>query len=71
MKNENKKQSVSKTVKILSLNDKQSDYEFWLTQSIEKRLETLETLRQQYINWKYDSQPGFQRVYRIIERSQS
>lgn len=62
---------VQKTLKIVSLNDKQSDYEFWLTQPIEKRLETLEMLRQQYINWKYDTQQRFQRVYRIIELSQS
>ncbi len=69
-KRENNK-LVQKTLKIVSLNDKQSDYEFWITQSIEKRLETLEMLRQQYINWKYDTQQGFQRVYRIIELSQS
>ncbi len=60
---------VQKTLKIVSLNDKQSDYEFWKTQSIEKRLETLEMLRQQYINWKYGTQQRFQRVYRIIELS--
>ena len=69
-KKENNK-LVQKTLKIVSLNDKQSDYKFWLTQSIEKRLETLEMLRQQYINWKYDTQQRFQRVYRIIELSQS
>lgn len=65
------KNSVRKTLKIVSLTDKQSDYQFWLTQSIEKRLETLEILRQQYINWKYDNQQRFQRVYRIVELSQS
>jgi len=71
MDNRENKNSVQKTLKIVSLSDKQSDYEFWLTQSIEKRLETLEMLRQQYINWKYDTQQRFQRVYKIIELSQS
>jgi len=71
MEKKENKNSVKKTLKIVSLNEKKTDYEFWLTQSIEKRLETLEMLRQQYINWKYDTQQRFQRIYRIIELSQS
>lgn len=71
MEIDNKENSVKKTLKIVSLKNKQSDYQFWITQSIEKRLETLEMLRLQYINWKYDTQQRFQRVYRIIELSQS
>ncbi len=58
-----------KSFRIIDLNNHETDFAFWQTQSIEKRLEALETLRTQYINWKYDTEQGFQRVYRIIERS--
>jgi hypothetical protein len=36
-----------------------------------ERLQAMETLRQQYINYKKDAQPGLQRVYRIIKQKQS
>ncbi len=58
------------TLKIVDLNSKENDFKFWQNQSIEKRLETLEQLRLQFIIWKYGSEQGFQRVYRIIELSQ-
>jgi len=57
------------TFKIIDLDSKENDFKFWQTQPIEKRLETLEELRIQHIIWKYGTEQGFQRVYRIIERS--
>lgn len=58
-----------KSFRIIKKSEVQSDFAFWQTQSYEKRLETLETIRQEYIRWKYGTQPGFQRVYTIIKRS--
>jgi len=55
-------------LKIIDLHSRQNDFFYWQTQSIEKRLETLELLRTQYMTWKYGTKPRFQRVYRIIER---
>jgi hypothetical protein len=52
-----------------NLKDQGNDFNFWQTQTIEKRLETLEDLRTQFITWKYGTEQGFQRIYRIIERS--
>ena len=57
------------TLKIVDLNSKENDFKFWQTQPIEKRLETLEQLRIQFIIWKYGSEQGFQRVYTITELS--
>jgi hypothetical protein len=34
-------------------------------------LEALEELRMQYIIWKYGTEQGFQRVYRIVELSEN
>ena len=55
--------------RIIDLKSNETDFAYWQTQSVEKRLEALETLRTQYIIWKYDTEQGFQRVYRIIERT--
>lgn len=60
---------MDKVLKIVKLKDNNTDFEFWKTQSYQKRLETIEILRQQYINYKKNVQPGFQRVYRIINKS--
>ena len=61
---------MEKSLKIVSLKDKQTDYAFWMTKSYQERLEALELLRQQYINFKGDAQQGLQRVCRITNRKQ-
>ncbi len=63
---------ISRTIdrnalKITDLYSKENDFKYWQTQPIEKRLETLEELRMQYIIWKYGTEQRFQRVYRITE----
>ena len=45
-----------------------NDYLFWSSQPYIKRLETVELIRKEYNTWKYDSEQGFQRVFRIIKR---
>lgn len=59
---------VIRTIKTVSLKNQPSDLEYWKGQPVEKRLEALEEMRNQYITWKYGSQQRFQRVYKIIER---
>jgi hypothetical protein len=59
---------MDKVVKIVSLNDKQSDYSFWLTKKISERLQAIEILRLQYINFNKNVQPRLQRVCRVINQ---
>lgn len=61
---------MEKNVKIISLKDKTSDYEFWLTKTEAERLEAIELLRNQYIQYSENVQQGFQRVCRIINQKQ-
>jgi len=61
---------MEKSLKILHLKDKQTDFSFWMSKSDNDRLETIEILRQQYINFKKDVQPRLQRVYRITNQKQ-
>jgi len=57
------------TVKKIKLTDEKSDYRYWVNQPVEVRLETLEAIREEYNNWKFHDQPGFQRIYRVIKQT--
>jgi hypothetical protein len=59
---------IAKTIRIIKKDEEKSDYLFWKTQSYEARLQTLEQIREIYNNWKYGSQQGFQRIYKVIKR---
>lgn len=53
----------------IQLKEQKSDLAYWQTQSYQKRLETLEKIRQEYHRWKYlNVQPRLQRVYTISQR---
>ena len=45
------------------LGEPPTDLAYWLTQPPEARLAALEQIRQDFIRWKYDVQPRFQRVF--------
>lgn len=62
---------MEKVLKITSLKDKQKDYSYWLTKSEAERLEALEFLRRQYINFLSNVEPRLQRVCTIINKAQS
>ena len=61
---------MEKSLKIVGLKDKSSDFIFWNSKSEIERLQAIETLRQQYINYKKDVLSRLQRVYRIINQKQ-
>lgn len=56
--------SVSK----VKLSDEGNDYGYWIEQSTEARLDALESIREEFNNWKFDDQQRFQRVYRVIKQ---
>ena len=62
---------MEKSIKIIGLKEKQSDYSFWISKTDEERLSAIELLRQQYINYTQNVQQGFQRVCRVINQKQS
>ncbi|KHD06869.1 hypothetical protein PN36_10065 [Candidatus Thiomargarita nelsonii] len=59
---------MEKVIKIVSLHEKKSDYQYWLSRPMQERLETIEILRQQYIQFKKDVEPRLQRVCRIVKQ---
>jgi len=63
-----KPRSIAPVVRKISLYDKSGDVEYWRSQPYASRLEALELIRQEYNQWKFHAEPGFQRVYSIIKR---
>ena len=62
---------MEKILKIVSLKDKNSDRSFWLLKSPLERLEAIEFLRNQFIEFTGKNvQPRLQRVYTIINKKQ-
>jgi hypothetical protein len=59
---------IQKTFKKVRIDEQKSDFVYWQTQSYEARLAALEKIRQEYHTWKYGTEQGFQRVYRIVKR---
>jgi hypothetical protein len=60
--------SIVKTYAKVKLQEQKSDFEYWQTQTAEKRLAALEQIRSEYHAWKYDPQPRFQRVLSVTKR---
>ncbi|MFA6978308.1 MAG: hypothetical protein WC209_03205 [Ignavibacteriaceae bacterium] len=63
-------QHGAKSFRVVKQNEKKDDFAFWQSQPYEKRLEALESIREEYNYWKYGNQQGFQRVYRVIKKSE-
>ena len=59
---------MEKVVTIVRTKDAPREAAYWKQQST-AWLATLEMIRQEYIQWKYDHQSGFQRVYRIVKHA--
>lgn len=62
---------MEKVIKKTTTREKQSDFEYWLTKTHQERLDALEFLRQQYINFNKNVQPRLQRVCTIINQKPS
>jgi hypothetical protein len=60
---------MKKQLKIVKKGKDKSNLKYWLSLSKKERLKHLEELRQEINNQKYDTEQGFQRVYRIVKRS--
>lgn len=54
-------------IKKFKIQEQQTDFNFWQTQSFQARLEALEQIRSEYILWKYHAEQRFQRICRVIK----
>lgn len=59
--------SMDKEVRKVPLDEQERDVIYWRTQPYEARLAALEQIRREYHQWRYGSEPGFQRVFTIVK----
>jgi hypothetical protein len=59
---------VHLVVAKVKIDEQETDFAYWQTQSYEARLAALEQIRSEYHRWKYDAEPRLQRVYQIVKR---
>ncbi len=55
-------------LRVVKMTRQPSDFAYWQSRPYTERLAALEAVRAEYIAWKYGTQPGFQRVYRLIKQ---
>ena len=60
--------TIHKVLRKTTLQTQGSDFQYWQTQSAQARPAALEQIRREYHQWKYDTEPRFQRVYTIVKR---
>lgn len=59
---------MEKVIRKTSTKEQQSDLEYWLTKTPQERLDALEFLRQQYLNFNKNVQPRLQRVCTVTNQ---
>ena len=62
------KRTIAKKCTKIKIKEQKTDFEFWQSQTPEKRLATLEEIRLEFHGWKYASQARLQRVISIVQR---
>lgn len=60
---------LEKILRIVPLHQQPSDYAYWNSRPVSERIDAIEILRSQYIQFKKDVKPGLQRVCRVIKQS--
>jgi hypothetical protein len=60
--------NIQPTYTKVSIREQKSDFAYWQSQPYYVRLAALEQIRQEFHQWRYGAEPGFQRVYTIVKR---
>jgi len=60
---------MEKVLRIVSFHEQPSAYAYWNSRPVSERIDAIEILRSQYIQFKKDVEPRLQRVCRVIKQS--
>lgn len=63
-----KKRAIATVVQKYRTGEQPKEADEWRNYSYQARLAVLEELRREYYLWKFNAEPRFQRVYRIVKR---
>jgi hypothetical protein len=61
---------MEKVVRITTAEESGTDYRYWKSRSYAERLQAIEFLRQQYLSYQKNAEPGFRSVCRIVNSTQ-
>ena len=59
---------MDKVVTVRRLHQQESNYKYWMTCSVQQRIDALEMLRNQYIQYIGHAQSEFQRICQVTRR---
>lgn len=59
---------MDKRIRIVKKGEDDGNIMYWLSLTYNQRMAELEKMRQEINKERYGTQPGFQRVYRIVKR---
>jgi len=59
---------MEKVLTVVDKNDVKNDFEYWKTKSPKERIDSIEILRLQYIQFQKNVQQRLQRVYSVIKQ---
>jgi hypothetical protein len=59
--------SMEKVIRIATLKSQPSDYDYWLSRPVTERLDAIEILRKQYLEFTNNVEPRLQSVCRVIK----
>jgi len=62
---------MEKKIRIVKKGQDEGNLLYWISQTYSDRMRELEKLREEVIKMKYGTSEGFQRVYRITQRTSS
>jgi len=60
---------MEKKIRIVKKGQDEGNLLYWVSQTYSDRMRELEKLREEVIKMKYGTSEGFQRVYRITQRT--
>ena len=60
--------SIAKVINKYKIDNQPKDILYWQTKTFAERIDALEQIRSEYNSWKYDAQPRFHRVCRVVKR---
>jgi len=58
---------MEKVIKIVPLHNQPSDHEYWISRPLTERLDAIEILREQYLEFKTNVKPRLQRICRVVK----
>lgn len=62
---------MEKVLRIVSLYKQPNDYAYWISRPVSERIDAIEILRNQYIQFKKDVEPRLQRICRVTKQPSS